>query len=45
MRFAGARFGLEEFNSHLAKALNVSEVDWMQYYMDEVDPIPGCMNY
>lgn len=32
--------GLEEFNSHLAKALNVSEVDWMQYYMDEVDPIP-----
>jgi HAD superfamily hydrolase (TIGR01509 family) len=31
---------LEEFNSHLAKALNVSEVDWMQYYMEEVDPIP-----
>lgn len=31
---------LEEFNKHLAEALHVEEVDWMQYYMEEVDPIP-----
>lgn len=31
---------LDEFNAHLAEALNVSTVDWMQYYMEEVDPIP-----
>lgn len=31
---------LEEFNSHLAEALNIPEADWMQYYMQEVDPIP-----
>lgn len=31
---------LEDFNTHLAKALGTEEVDWMQYYLDEVDPIP-----
>lgn len=31
---------LEEFNQHLAEALSVDAVDWMQYYMEEVDPIP-----
>lgn len=31
---------LDEFNQHLAKALNVSKIDWMHYYMEEVDPIP-----
>lgn len=31
---------LEEFNTHLAESLNVQTVDWMKYYMEEVDPIP-----
>ncbi len=30
---------LEQFNQHLADALKVPTVDWMKYYMEEVDPI------
>ena len=30
---------LEQFNQHLADALHVPTVDWMKYYMEEVDPI------
>jgi len=30
---------LEQFNQHLADALHVERVDWMKYYMEEVDPI------
>ena len=32
---------LEDFNAALAEALQVPSVDWQQYYMDAVDPIPG----
>lgn len=31
---------LDEFNDRLAKALDAEEVDWMKYYIEEVDPIP-----
>lgn len=30
---------LEDFNKKLAEALHVPEIDWTQYYMEEVDPI------
>lgn len=30
---------LEEFNAHLAEALQVPEIDWTKYYMEEVEPI------
>ena len=30
---------LDQFNQHLAEALHVPTVDWMKYYMEEVDPI------
>lgn len=31
---------LEQFNEHLAEALHIPSLDWMKYYMEEVDPIP-----
>lgn len=31
---------LEQFNQHLADALSIPSLDWMSYYMEEVDPIP-----
>ena len=30
---------LEEFNAHLAEALQTPEIDWTKYYMEEVEPI------
>ena len=30
---------LQEFNSHLAEALGTESVDWLKYYLEEVDPI------
>ncbi len=31
---------MDEFNTKLAEALGLPEVDWADYYMEEVDPIP-----
>ncbi|MCA9342878.1 HAD-IA family hydrolase, partial [Candidatus Saccharibacteria bacterium] len=30
---------MDEFNNHLANALGTDNVDWTEYYLDEVDPI------
>lgn len=30
---------MDDFNKRLAEALNIPEVDWADYYMEEVDPI------
>lgn len=30
---------LEEFNQHLAEALQVSSIDWAKYYMEEIEPV------
>jgi len=31
---------LEAFNTALAKRLKISKLDWQQYYLDAIDPIP-----
>ncbi len=31
---------MDDFNARLAEALGLPEVDWADYYMEEVDPIP-----
>lgn len=31
--------GMDEFNAQLAHQLNISKLDWMEYYLDAIDPI------
>ncbi len=31
---------VKEFNHHLAKELGMPDVDWLEYYLDAVEPIP-----